>query len=122
MPDGFLLKNGTCDSSSAGSGVYPWARLDVGSPFLANVGNKLMSLGFNGRNDSFHVTLGYAAGIAIPWEPEGFMEELSMIEKLQSVPWRLVLLKMNNETRMIEKHDEVLLAEDNVVASRSEFV
>jgi hypothetical protein len=119
MPDGFILKHGTCASSnvSTPSNVFPWTRLYVGSSYLEQLGSTLSSVGFHGIHRDFHVTLGYAAGISIPWadyekQPSdslGRKEFEKITHKLRNAPWRLVLLKMNNETQMIEKHDEVLL-------------
>jgi hypothetical protein len=78
---------------------------------------ELSSAGFQGIHNNFHITLGYAAGVSIPWDSYektksdslGYKEYERITHKLRNVPWRLVLVKMNNETQMIEKHDEVLL-------------
>merc|ERR1712232_53730 len=119
MPDGFILKHGTCTPSTASSPSrdFPWTRLYIGSSFLEQLGSRLSSVGFHGIHSDFHVTLGYPAGISIPWDSYetkrsdslGHAEYDMITRKLRNVAWRLVLLKMNNETQMIEKHDEVLL-------------
>jgi hypothetical protein len=75
MPDGFILKHGTCTSSNASttsevfsflpSEVFPWTRLYVGSSFLEQLGSSLSSAGFHGIHRDFHISLGYSAGYII---------------------------------------------------------
>lgn len=108
IPEDFVFSNDTCGPSP--NETFPTNILYVPSRFLTEVGQLLAGMGFDAVTSGHHISLGYPGGIAIEADDHEENAEFQKITQLlKSVEWRLVLLRMNNVTRTVDKYDAVQL-------------